>query len=202
MGQMTTQMAIVIAAGAALVGLVILAVAMFGVSGRLRSLASAVDEIRSVLQVQGEAAAQESARRHEAEKRRHEMEESDRSPGLVVRMSGGVSILEDTQQFRVGWFILLLGTRRVVVDRVKVILVNSRTPDLTCAVEILGPFPLEPGSPVPREATIGVRDLAKVSLPFIPDFGFLMDSCRLVATVDYGTVDGRTATVERDLLGA
>lgn len=201
MGQMTTQMAILISSGAALVGLALLAVAVFGVSGRIRSLASAVDEIRSVLQMRGEAASQESSLRRDAEKRRLEMEESDRSAGLVVRMSGGVSILEDTQQFRIGWFLLLLGTRRVVVDRVRVILMNSRTPDLTCAVEILGPFPLEPGSPVPREATIGVKDLAKVSLPFIPDFGFLMDSCRLIATVEYGTADGRTATVERDLLG-
>ena len=49
---------------------------------------------------------------------------------------------------------------------------------------------------------IGVRDLAKVSLPFIPDFGFLMDSCRILATVEYTGIDGRPATEERDLLGA
>jgi hypothetical protein len=115
-------------------------------------------------------------------------------------MRGTLTLLEDSQEFKASYFILVMGNRRVLADRVKAVLVNARDPELQITLDALGSFVLEPGQAQEGEVTVTVRDLARINLPFVPEFKFFREGCQLVVSVEYEGEDGKPVLVEKDLL--
>ncbi|MBW2261739.1 MAG: hypothetical protein JRG91_07170 [Deltaproteobacteria bacterium] len=200
MDGLTTPLALTIAAGAILVGLVVVAVALLQQAGALKRLLVILDDMRQGLQILQDNQAHHAGEKLAIKRRKLELAERDREPGLVVRMRGTLTLLEDSQEFKASYFILVMGSRRVLADRIKAVLVNTRDPDLSITLDALGGFVLEPGQAHEGEVTVAVRDLARINLPFVPEFKFFRESCRMVLSVEYEGVDGKTVLVERDLL--
>ncbi len=200
MDGLTTPMALTIVGGAILAGLVLVAVALLQQAGALKRLVVILDDVRQGLQVLQDGQAHEANEKLAIERRQLEIVERDREPGLVVRMRGTLTLLEDSQEFKASYFILVMGSRRVLADRVRAVLVNARDPDLALTLDALGSFVLEPGQTREGEVTVTVRDLARINLPFVPEFKFFREGCRLMLSVEYEGEDGKPVLVERDLL--
>lgn len=195
-----TSSALIIVGGAILVGLVVVSVALTQLSGAMKRLMQIADDLRTSLQMMQENQAHETERRMALEKRRLEIAEKDREAGVVVRMRGTLTLLEDSQEFKASYFILVMGRRQVLAERVRVLLVNDRDPELVVTLDATGGLVLDPSIPHDGEVTISVRDLARINLPFVPEFKFLRESSRLLVSVEYEDGEGTVATVEKNLL--
>jgi hypothetical protein len=197
---LSTSVALVVVGAAALAGALAVAAALVVQAGAVKRLASLVDDVRSILQMMQDNQAASDARRQERETRALEIEERDREPGVEVRMRGTLTLMEESQEFKAGFFVVAIGSRRVLVDRIRAVLVNDRDPELTVTLEAIHNVVLEPGVPREGDLTISVRDLARINLPFVPEFRFMRESCRLLLSAEYVTAGGKKAEVERDIL--
>ena len=200
MDALTTPMALAIVGAAILAGLLLVAVALMQQAGALKRLLVMLDDLRQGLQILQDGQAHEAHETLAVRRRKLEIVEKDREPGVVVRMRGTLTLLEDSQEFKASYFLLVMGTRRVLADRVKAVLVNARDPELQITLDALGSFVLEPGQAHEGEVTVTVRDLARINLPFVPEFKFFREGCQLVVSVEYEGEDGKPVLVERDLL--
>lgn len=200
MESLSTPVALVIAAGAILAGCVAVAVAIFQQAGAIKKLILIVDDLRQNLQMMQDNQAHTSTQTLQIRKKKLEMAEQDRKAGVILSMRGTLTLLEDSQEFKVSYFVLVMGARQVLADRIRALLVNDKDPDLAVTIEAAGGFVLDPGVPHEGEITISVRDLARINLPFVPEFKFLRESCRLMMSVEYEERDGEAVVVERNLL--
>ncbi len=194
------SLAMMIFAGAVLLGLVLVSVALLSMGGALRRIGVLLDDLRLTLQSAREEEAREAAERLKLDGRALDLEILDRRARIDVRMQGTLRLFEERQEFKVGYLVSALGTHRVVADRIKASLVNRRDPELAWTLDATYNIPLGPDTPHVGEVTVGIKDLAKVNLPYVPEFSFLRESCRLVMSVDHDDTDGEKIHVERDLL--
>jgi hypothetical protein len=200
MDALSTPMGLAIVGAAILAGLVLVAVALLQQAGALKRLIVILDDLRQGLQMLQDGQAHNDAETLAIRRRELAIVEKDREPGLVVRMRGTLTLLEDSQEFKASYFVMVTGNRRLLADRVKAVLVNARDPELQLTLDALGSFVLEPGQAREGEITVTVRDLARINLPFVPEFKFFREGCRLVLSVEYEGEDGEPVVVERDLL--
>jgi hypothetical protein len=200
MESLSTPIALVIAAGAILAGSVVVAVALLRQAGALRALGQVIDDVRHGLSMLQENQAHIDGQLLQLRKKRLEMAEQDRRAGLVARMRGTLTLLEDSQEFKASYFLLVTGPRQVLADKVRAVLSNSRDQDLAVTIDAINGLVLEPGAPYEGEVTISVRDLARINLPFVPEFNFLRESCRLMLSVEFEERDGEKVLVEKNLL--
>jgi len=197
---LNTSIAIIAAGGAALVGLVIVAAAFASQARAMRRLVQVADDLRAILQAMQENRADVEERRLAVEKHSLDLAVQDRQPGVAVRTRGTLTLLEDSQEFKLAYFVIALGDRRVLADRVRAVLINDRDPELKVTLAAAQSVVLEPGKPYDAEVIVTVRDLARVNLPYVPEFKFLRESCRLEISVEYEGADGDEVRIERDLL--
>jgi hypothetical protein len=195
-----TWLALVILASAVLLGLVLVAVGLFTLSGSVKKVMLTVDDLRAALQMSQEERSHAVEEQLKVDRRALELSEVDRKARVDVRRDGTLKLFEERQEFKIGYFIVALGSSRVVADRIRAVLVNRRDPDLSWTLEALYNVPLGPDQSSAGEITVTIRDLAKVNLPYVPEFSFLRESCKLVMTVEYAEVDGKQEAVERDVL--
>ncbi|MFH1438764.1 MAG: hypothetical protein ABIJ56_23845, partial [Pseudomonadota bacterium] len=59
---------------------------------------------------------------------------------------------------------------------------------------------IDPNAGVEEEVIISVKDFSKISLPFVPNFGFIKDSCQVVASVEYEDMYSERYRLDRDIL--
>lgn len=191
---------ILVLAGAALAGCVLLAVAIFSVGGGLKKLHAVMDDMRAVLQMWQEQDAHDAQQRALVDEQALALRQVQQKARVDVRMRGTLKLFEERQEFRVDYLVTAMGTQRVMVDRIKATLVNRRDPELRWTLDAVYNTVLGPGDVHEGEVTVGIKDLAKVNLPYVPEFSFMRESCHLQLLVEYEEADGQKTSVERDVL--
>jgi len=197
---MTQETALVIIAAAVGLGLVILAVAVLSLAGGLKRIHQVLDDLRNIHHAGMEDGTRLRDERLALERKKFELDAKERKPRVFLLKSSNLKLFEERQELTVGYSVEIMGRGKILITKLQVALVNKRTPNLIKILDMVFNRVVEPEKPLVSEVVVSVKDFTRVSLPFVPDFGFIKDSCEIVASLEYEDQLGESYRLDRDIL--
>lgn len=197
---MTQETALIIVAAAVGLGILLLAIAVFSLAGGLKKIHLVLDDLRNIHHAGVEDGTRLQDERLALDRKRFELDAKERKPRVLLFKSTNLKLFEERQELTVGYSVEIMGKGRIFITKLQVALVNKRTPNLIKILDMVFNRVVEPDKPLVSEVVVSVKDFTRVSLPFVPDFGFIKDSCEIVASLEYEDPFGESYRVDRDIL--
>jgi len=197
---MTQETALILVAAALGIGLIILAISVFSLSKSVRKIYMAVDELKSIQNTYVEDNAKIQGQLLDLEKKRFDIDVKSKKPRVILIKSGNLRLYEDKQELAVGYSVENLGAGKVLLTKLQIALVNRRTPNLIKIMDMIFNKVVDAGRPFENELVVSAKDFTRISLPFVPDFGFIKDSCQIVASLEYEDLYGDHYRLDKDIL--
>lgn len=138
--------------------------------------------------------------RLELERNRFAFDRKEKEPRIVLLKTANLKLFEEKQELAVGYSIENLGKGKILITKLQVALINKRTPNLIKIIEMIFNQVVDDNRPYVGEVLITAKDFTRVSLPFVPDFSFIKDSCEIVASLEYENSFGETLRIDKDIL--
>jgi hypothetical protein len=197
---MTQETALIILAAAVGSGLLILAIAVFALAGGVKKIHLVIDDLRNIHHAGVEDGTRIREERLALDRKRFELDGRERKPRVLLLKSANLKLFEERQELTVGYSVEVMGGGRILITKLQVALVNKRSPNLIKILDMVFNRVVEPGKPLASDVVVSVKDFTRVSLPFVPDFGFIKDSCEIVASLEYEDRFGEAYRLDRDIL--
>jgi|GEM_PF-3320833 len=197
---MTQENALLAIAVTIFIGSIIFSIAVFSLSKNLRKIRDILDEIKYFFSTTTEEKVRRDTELLELEKKRFEFEIKSKKPKILLIKSGNLRLYEEKQELIVGYRVENIGFGKVLINKLQIAIVNRRTPNLIKVVDMIFNRVIEEGKPLEGEVAISVKDFTRISLPFVPDFGFIKDSCRIMASLEAEDFLGETHRIDKDIL--
>ena len=197
---MTQETALVILAAALGLGLVFLAIAVFSLAGGVKRIHQVLDDLRNIQHVGVEDGNRLREERLALERKAFELDAKERKTRVLLHKSSNLKLFEERQELTVGYSVEVMGRSKILITKLQVALVNKRSPNLIKILDMVFNRVVEPDKPLVTDVVVSVKDFTRVSLPFVPDFGFIKDSCEIVASLEYEDHLGESYRLDRDIL--
>jgi hypothetical protein len=197
---MTQETALVILAAALGLGLVFLAIAVFSLAGGVKRIHQVLDDLRNIHHAGVEDGTRLREERLALERKMFELDARERKNRVLLLKSANLKLFEERQELTVGYSVEVMGKSKILITKLQVALVNKRSPNLIKILDMVFNRVVEPDKPLVADVVVSVKDFTRVSLPFVPDFGFIKDSCEIVASLEYEDHFGESFRLDRDIL--
>ena len=197
---MTQETALIILAAAVGLGLVILAVTVGSVARAIRRSTAVIEDFKTSYQTGLDERGRAEVERLGIERKKLELDSKLARPRILLLKTANLKLFEEKQELTVGYNVENLGAGKVLVTKLQVALVNKRTPNLIKILDVVFNKVVEENRPYVGEVIVSVKDFTRVSLPFVPDFSFIKDSCEIVASLEFEDRFGEVGRLDKDIL--